>query len=239
MSSDGMRYREQSMSPPTSSPRGAAWLRRIVLLTAIVFCLPASALAAPRSAYVADYATPGSVSEFTIGSGGVLANHGAVPANGDNTWFSAMTPDGKHLYVTNENSASVAQYDVNADGTLTALSPATVTTGGGPIGIAVSPDGKSVYVANEAGSISLFNVASNGALTPKSPSTVATSNLSEPFGLAVSPNGRSLYVTNFNGTVAQFSVGSGGSLSPKSTPTVPAGSEDDFIALTPMARTPM
>ena len=52
--------------------------------------------------------------------------------------------------------------------------------------MAVSPDGESVYVANGLDdSVSQYNVASNGTLTPKFPGVVATGD--PPFDIAVGP----------------------------------------------------
>ncbi len=54
----------------------------------------------------------------------------------------AITPDGKHAYVTN-----------NADGTVSVITTATgavsppITVGDGPHEMAITPDGKHAYVA--------------------------------------------------------------------------------------------
>ena len=91
---------------------------------------------------------------------------------------------------------TVSQYDVGAGGALSPKSPATVATGAGPRGVAVSPDGRSVYVANSGSdSVSQYDVGAGGALSPKSPATVATGG--DPRGVAVSPDGGSAYVANF------------------------------------------
>ena len=58
------------------------------------------------------------------------------------------------------------------------MSPATVAAGATPLGVAVSPDGGSVYVANDSrDSVSQYDVGAGGALSPKSPATVATGAL--------------------------------------------------------------
>ena len=71
-----------------------------------------------------------------------------------------------------------------------------MATGDTPLAVAVSPDGKSVYVTNRAvfgGSVSQFDVVAGGALTPKTPPTVAAGI---PCGVAVGPDSKSVYVTN-------------------------------------------
>src|SRR5437016_4224143 len=80
---------------------------------------------------------------------------------------------------------------------------------------AVSPNGASTHVTNLASNnVSQYDGGAGGALTPKSPATVAAG--SSPAGVAVSPNGASVYVTN-NGSnsVSQYDVGAGGALTPK------------------------
>ena len=58
----------------------------------------------------------------------------------------------------------------------------------------------SVYVTNFSGgsgsTVSQYDVGAGGALTPKSPATVATGF--GPAEVAVSPSGASVYVTNYN-----------------------------------------
>jgi len=86
----------------------------------------------------------------------------------------AVRPDGNSVYVTYD-SGVVAQFDVGVrePGGLTTKSPATVPAGNEPADVAVSPDGDSVYVANQGGGVSQYDVGPGGALSPKSPATVA------------------------------------------------------------------
>ena len=59
-----------------------------------------------------------------------------------------VSRDGRSVYVANQSTSQIFQYDVRVDGTLLPKSPDTVAAGQEPFGVAVSPDGKSVYVAN-------------------------------------------------------------------------------------------
>ncbi len=98
-------------------------------------------------------------------------------------------------YVTNIGGGTVSQFTVAANGTLSPKTPATVATGTGPDGVALSADGKSAYVTNSGGgTVSQFTVAANGTLSPKTPATVATG--SDPNAVALSADGKSAYVTN-------------------------------------------
>ena len=101
------------------------------------------------------------------------------------------------------------------------------------MGSGISPDGKSVYVANQGDdSISQYDVGANGALSPKSPPTVATGDT--PILPSVSPDGHSVYVANqADDTVSQFDVGADGALSPKSPATVAVGADAIMVAISP------
>jgi 6-phosphogluconolactonase (cycloisomerase 2 family) len=150
-----------------------------------------------------------------------LALFGCSPA-------TALAAD---LYVAN-SGGTVSQFSVAADGALTPLSPATLATGAGSSGIALSPDRRSVYVANlTAGTVSQFSVSADGTLTPKTPASVAAANAA---AIRLSPDGHSAYVTaSVNpGLVRQFDVAADGTLSPKATPSVGTGaSQPQSIAI--------
>jgi len=194
----------------------------------------------------------GNTSElFTSSYGGHHARHDAA-ARGDGAWWSQMalalafppapataTP---FVYVTNNGSNDVSEYDVGAGGQLVALTPPAVAAETGPLGIALSPDGTNVYVTNfSSKSISQYDVGGNGTLSPKSPPAVNTGSLS-PEAVAVSPDGKSVYVTAgsdpdpsdpVQGYVLQYDVGARGALSPKSAPTVPVSTLALDVAVSP------
>jgi YVTN family beta-propeller protein len=134
-------------------------------------------------------------------------------------------------YVANSTSNTVTQFDIAAGGALALKTPATVATGTGPFGIALSPDGRSAYVNNyTANTVSQYDVGAGGLLTPKTPATVATGT--NPWSIAVSPDGRSVYVANSaSNTVSQYDVGAGGVLTPKAPATVAAGTTPYGIAV--------
>jgi 6-phosphogluconolactonase (cycloisomerase 2 family) len=212
-------------------------------LGSLTLCTTAEA--APTEAYVTSYASSGAVKKFATGSGGELATDGSAGTGAADPWYEAITPNGRYLYVTNNDQAgTVAQFSIGPGGALTALSPATVSAGLYPTGLAVSPDGEHLYVAEyHSGAVAIFDVASDGTLTPNASQATETENLDGPYGVAVSPDGKSLYVPNRGygspggGTLAEFDVASDGTLTPKATPTVPATNGPtngpDYVAITP------
>jgi DNA-binding beta-propeller fold protein YncE len=211
----------------------------------LAFVLPAAAQAA-GSAYVANDAFPGTVSQYAVGAGGLLSPLSpATVATGSNAPTGvAVTPDGKSAYVANLGG-TVSQFNIDpVTGALSPKTPASVAGGTLPAAVAVRPDGKSAYVANANlppqpnGAVSQFSIDPlTGALSPKSPASVPAGF--DPVGIAVTPDGKSAYVPNANlpspnGNVSQYSIDPlTGALSPKTPPTVPAGLEPVQVAVTP------
>jgi len=142
-----------------------------------------------------------------------------------------------YAYVPMSNNF-VAQYHVNADGSLTPLSPASIPSFLNPVDVAAHPTKPFVYVVNTYntstnGTISQFSVNADGTLTPLNPPSVATGV--GPFAIAVDPMGRSAYVANYTGrSVSQYKINSDGTLSPFPSATVPsAGVEAQYITVDP------
>jgi 6-phosphogluconolactonase len=69
-----------------------------------------------------------------------------------------------HLYVANSGSTSVSQFSVGTDGSLTSLTPATVSVGTNPAFLVFDPDAKYMFVAN-VGSRSITELAVNSDAT--------------------------------------------------------------------------
>lgn len=181
--------------------------------------------------YATNYSTSQSfdsgttVSQYSIGTDGTLTP--LVPATVTTIAGPlqvAVSPDGKNAYVASDGggpNGGVSEYSIAADGTLHSIG--TITSGFSfPSGVAVSPDGSSVYVADpENGDIYEFDRASDGTLTPKTPSSVSYSG-AYPTVLALTPDGKYLYASGSRG-VDEFSVGSGGQLTALAVPTAGVG----------------
>ncbi len=189
--------------------------------------------AANCNCFIGPPISPDTVSQFlasaTPGALSPLAPP-AVSTSGDQPWGIAATPDGRSLYVTNEASNTIAQFDVAVTGTLTPKAPATVSTApfGFPSNVAVHPDGGSFYVVSSlalgpggtmADAVLQYDIAAGGLLVPKAPPTVAAGM--NPFGIAITPDGRSLYVGSRNtDEILQYDVAADGTLAPKVPPSV-------------------
>jgi DNA-binding beta-propeller fold protein YncE len=141
-----------------------------------------------HNVYVANLGTArggGSVSQYSVGAGGVLSAKSPAAVLGGGNWVGvAVSPDGTSVYVTSLLNAFVEQLLVGADGTLSPNSE--VTAGSGSSGVVVSPDGASVYVTNDGdNSVSQYSVFAGGALSMKSPPMVAAGF--GPEGIAIGP----------------------------------------------------
>ena len=88
----------------------------------------------------------------------------------------AITPDGKHAYVTNYGDGTVSVIT-----TATGAVSAPITVGKNPVVVAITPDGKHAYVANSGdGTVSVITTAT-GAVS--APITVGNG----PDGVAICP----------------------------------------------------
>jgi 6-phosphogluconolactonase (cycloisomerase 2 family) len=117
----------------------------------------------------------GGIDVYTINANGTLTKNGLSVPFSQFAFQCAVTPDGKYLYVVALNTPDnvVAQYAINANGTITPLSPPTVPAGSFTTSVTVSPDGKYLYVTNNKdNTISQFRINADGTLRPLSPPNV-------------------------------------------------------------------
>jgi 6-phosphogluconolactonase len=135
-----------------------------------------------------------------------------------------ISPDGRRLVGTrvgpNAGPSFLDAFRIGADGRLTAAPGSPFAAQRiGPFGSTFSPtDGNRLFVSNAhdgagAGSVSVYDVAPNGALTAISGSPFAD-NQTAPCWVAISPDGNALFAVNTaSGSVSRYAVGAGGSLS--------------------------
>ena len=121
--------------------------------------------------YAANYGS-NSISVFTIGSSGSLAEVQGSPIAAGYSGPITMTfdPSGKYLYVANQVSNNVAAYSITSAGLPAALTTSTTTNAFGtessPSFLVAEPSGKYLFVGNQGASAGIqeFSV-SNGSLT--------------------------------------------------------------------------
>jgi len=182
------------------------------------------------------------VNQYAVGSTGALAALAPAtvtcgdPANGRNGPNAvAIVAAGTFAYAANGGANTVSQYRINADGTLAALSPFLVPSGGVngsgsafDVKTATLASGTYVYVTNYFdGTVAQFSVnASTGQLAPLSPALVKAGTYA--FTLAIHPTGKFAYVAiltaSSSAVVAQYAIDPAtGALTAMATPTVSAG----------------
>ena len=101
----------------------------------------------------------------------------------------AVTPDGKHVYVTTNLGFNGGVYVI--DTATNTLEATVIMVGTVPGGVAITPDGKYAYVMNfVSNTVSVIDTASNTVVG--TPIPVGTT----PAWVAVTPDGKHVYVTN-------------------------------------------
>jgi 6-phosphogluconolactonase len=123
----------------------------------------------PTEAY-AYQATTGGVSIYGVYGGLLTELAGSVTTPGNSApWAAAVDPSGRYVYVT---GSALSQFTIASGGQLQPMTPAAVTAGTGPTGIAFDPTGKFAYVSNMDGTVSQFGIGPTGGLSPLNPSVV-------------------------------------------------------------------
>ncbi len=192
-------------------------------------------------AYVTNF-NDGKVSSFTrIPSSGLLTLTGTVTAGSKQGPKGLVAaPSGSFLYVANVADDNIYQFSIGSTkGTLTPLSPASVSNGkgSGPDQIAINPAGTFLWVTGENdGSVTTYTIApSTGLLTQGTKVTGLTS----PFGITVDPTGSFVYVAdNGAGLVYSYTIGTNGALTQNGSAVFDLGSPGGtpgFIAVDPAA----
>ncbi|GAB7066077.1 hypothetical protein JCM12141A_03660 [Mycolicibacterium hodleri] len=121
--------------------------------------------------------TPVSVT-VQVGAGDTLGVNGTPFA-------VAMSPDGKHAYITDSTNDRVSVLDV-----ATRAVVGSIAVGGAPSGIAVAADGRAYVVNSADGTVTVFDTATNTIVRPY----VYVG--SDPTGIAVNAAGTRVVVAN-------------------------------------------
>jgi 6-phosphogluconolactonase (cycloisomerase 2 family) len=109
------------------------------------------------------------ISSYTVLANGTLAAVSqSVPTFGSANCWNAITPDGKHVYVSNAGSSNISGFTIGTGGTLTPIVGTIVgsnPTGSTNLDIAISGDGKFLYSLNgEVGTVGVFAIGPSGSL---------------------------------------------------------------------------
>jgi 6-phosphogluconolactonase (cycloisomerase 2 family) len=185
---------------------------------------------------------------FTATTPASVSTGYSYPQN-DNSEQMVVDPLGRFAYVANLVSnaspvSTISMYTINSTtGALTPTTPATVSTGWFPQGIAIDPLGRFVYTANtDDSTVSMFTInQTTGVLTPTTPPSLSTTIpgqlLSQPGFLTVDPTGKFLYASALDSdgaTVSMYTIDqTTGLLTPTSPATVSTGGIPFQVAVAP------
>ena len=177
--------------------------------------------------------TCGTISQYTIGSGGALTPMYPKTIYAIASPQSvAVAPSGMYAYAANEGDSTLSQYTIGSGGALATMNPVWVhDIGDGPQSIVINPSGTYLYTADlGSNTVTQWAIGSNGALTAVT--TFATG--SSPLAITIDPSGSYAYVANAgDGAISQYTIGSGGALIAMDPATVPAGTTPQSITVDP------
>jgi 6-phosphogluconolactonase (cycloisomerase 2 family) len=160
-----------------------------------------------------------SIDVFRVQADGQLSPITVNPAVGAGTFAAIFAPNGALLVSetggSGPNSSTISSYSIMVDGKLAPISATVPTLGAANCWNVVTPNGRFVYASNAGtSSISGFEIAKNGALTPL-PGTVVGINPqgSTNLDIAVSADGAYLYSLNArSGAIGIFQIETDGRL---------------------------
>ncbi|MHB8382767.1 MAG: lactonase family protein [Candidatus Binataceae bacterium] len=163
-------------------------------------------------AFVTNYSS-GYITEFKrVILTGVLTYNTRIAAGAANGPKGiAITGNNSFLYATNVKDGNIYQYTVGTDGTLTPMTPPSVSNGvnSSPeqaVTLSINSVPTWLFVSNFGeGSISAYPITSAGPLGKAV--TTSGAGMSGPFGLAINAAGTILYASdNARGTIYTFSI---------------------------------
>ncbi len=112
----------------------------------------------------------------------------AVPAV---PWLSAITPDGKTVWVVEYGNSALVPISVSTGALGTAV---PITGADAPYDLAITPDGSKAYVANySGGTITPIDLTTG---TSGNPISVGGSG-SDTYAVTISPDGKTVYASNY------------------------------------------
>lgn len=182
-----------------------------------------------RAVYVAGDGND-KVEALAIGATGALTTLGVkdLPAASQPNGV-AVSPDGRHVYVTSYADDKVTHYPVLANGGL-GTPDASLPTGDEPYQVELTPDGRYLFTGNYTGkTISRFRVNANGSLTSLGPDTPVSNGI---YPFVISPNGK--YLVYSDGLyIATMAISAAGGLTPVGAPVNTNVNGSYGLAVTP------
>lgn len=211
----------------------AAFRRTLIVGATALAVLPASADAA-RSLYA--LSTGGApadrqISHFAIGADRSLTPVGVTPLGADAPRDLAMTPDGRHLFVSFDGpggEGGVRSFEVLPGGGLGA--DTRVVAGHSSGGVAISPDGRFLYLGDDGeDAVRTFAIGAGGSLTQ-----VGSAAAGGGTDVVVGEDGTHVYAaSSWTYDVSVYPVSGDGSLGAATATTPPGFATPTDLTLVP------
>jgi 6-phosphogluconolactonase len=153
------------------------------------------------------------IDEFRVFPNGTLSNPVVTDSAGATPFAAVFAPSG--ALIVGNVSNTISSYQLDGNGSLRTITNALPTEGMATCWDVIGRFGRSVYTSNAASStLSGFNIAPNGALTPIGDTVVGQNPTgSTNLDIAASADGRYLYTLNAaTGTIGMFVVQEDGGL---------------------------
>lgn len=155
--------------------------------------------------------TVAEVNVLSVGGNGTLSNLGIPAATDGPVSGLAVSPDGQYLYAANFDG-SINQFQINSNGSLSPLSPASVPLPAGNYGIGITPNGQFLFATSDENKVYQYVIGGDGTLTANATPTVNVGD--EPVHIEFSPDSEMAYVANWgDGTIGCYSISGAGVLS--------------------------
>jgi YVTN family beta-propeller protein len=107
--------------------------------------------------------------------------------------YLALSPDGRHLYVSETGAGTLGVIDTTLIGNAPFPEIADISIGGKPAGVAVTPDGNSVWVADQFQRVAIVDTNPNDATYD---TIVNQYSVAYPYLVGISSDGAKAYITS-------------------------------------------
>jgi 6-phosphogluconolactonase (cycloisomerase 2 family) len=179
---------------------------------------PQFLIASPTAGFLyVSNGTGGTISAFSIGAGGALAEIAGSPFSlgaGATATGLAIDAKGQFLYAADSANNKIASFSIGSGGTLGAAAGSPFAAGTTPVAVAVDSTSTFVYSANKGSNDVTAFKATSGSLTQVAGSPFAveptgSTGTPQPSFLTVDVSNTFLYVANFgSSSVSAFGINS-------------------------------
>ena len=178
----------------------------------------------------------GSVSAYTVGNNGALANVSGSPF-GAATGSNAIDADaaGQFVYVANQSGGISAFTITRSSGALAAVAGSPFTPGEGYLGIAVDPAARYVFALTTTGNVEAYKItAGTGVLTINGSAVPVSSSIAN--SMVEDPSGNLVFVAVGAAGVVPLKIGSTGQVTAGSVQPPAPCTAANRVAISPTAR---